>query len=305
MAFSKFLDPKNDVAFKHIFGTEKNKDILIHFINDMIEFRDKQKIVSVQFLKTNQDPDIASKKQSILDVLCTDEKGRQYIVEMQVARTAGFEQRAQYYAAKAYSSQLNHSEQYTQLKEIIFVAITDFVMFPKKKDYKSDHVILDKVTYSRDLKDFSFTFLELPKFKKNIDELSNIVEKWAYFFKHATETSADDLVKIIGDDDIIERAYDALDRFLWTDIEMNTYEAELKRARDEQAALDYKLETAEAKGVEKGLVQGLEKGLVQGLVQGEKLAIYRVAKQMLQEGLPLETVAKITQLSLSELKGME
>ena len=32
MAITKFLDPKNDYAFKRIFGTEKNKDILIHFL---------------------------------------------------------------------------------------------------------------------------------------------------------------------------------------------------------------------------------------------------------------------------------
>ncbi len=32
MAITKFLDPKNDVAFRRIFGSEKNKDILIHFI---------------------------------------------------------------------------------------------------------------------------------------------------------------------------------------------------------------------------------------------------------------------------------
>ena len=30
---TKFLDPKNDFAFKKIFGTEKNKDILIHFLD--------------------------------------------------------------------------------------------------------------------------------------------------------------------------------------------------------------------------------------------------------------------------------
>ncbi|MFP3035975.1 MAG: PD-(D/E)XK nuclease family transposase [Wolbachia sp.] len=34
MVLSKFLDPKNNYAFKRIFGTEKNKDILIHFLND-------------------------------------------------------------------------------------------------------------------------------------------------------------------------------------------------------------------------------------------------------------------------------
>ena len=54
-------------------------------------------------------------------------------------------------------------------------------MFPQKKDYKSDHVILDKESYENDLKDFSFTFLELPKFNKDVDHLSNMIEKWSYF----------------------------------------------------------------------------------------------------------------------------
>lgn len=36
MAFSKFLDPKLDLTFKKIFGNEKNKDILIHFLNDIL-----------------------------------------------------------------------------------------------------------------------------------------------------------------------------------------------------------------------------------------------------------------------------
>ncbi|GFR24150.1 transposase [Trichonephila clavata] len=105
MAFSKFLDPKNDISFKRIFGTEKNKDILIHFLNDILGFAGKSTIKDIEFLSTIQDPDIASKKQSIVDVLCRDENGLQVIVEMQVAKTKGFEKRAQYYAAKAYSRQ--------------------------------------------------------------------------------------------------------------------------------------------------------------------------------------------------------
>jgi len=46
---SKFLDPKNDVAFKRIFGTEKNKDILIHFLNDMITFKERGPIKEGDF----------------------------------------------------------------------------------------------------------------------------------------------------------------------------------------------------------------------------------------------------------------
>ena len=101
----------------------------------------------------------------------------------QVAKTTGFEKRAQYYAAKAYSSQADVGDQYHDLKGVIFIAIADFILFPNKLAYKSDHVTFDKITFEHDLKDFSFTFIELPKFNKTKeDQLENIVEKMDLFF---------------------------------------------------------------------------------------------------------------------------
>ena len=117
----KFLNPTNDFAFKQVFGTEKNKDILIHFLNDMLLFKDMAEIREVEFLPTIQDPEIAVHKQSIVDILCKDECGRRHIVEMQVAESEGFEKRAQYYAAKAYCNQLGKSSPYADLKEVIFL----------------------------------------------------------------------------------------------------------------------------------------------------------------------------------------
>jgi predicted transposase/invertase (TIGR01784 family) len=257
----KFLDPKNDFAFKSIFGTEKHKGILIHFINDMLGFEGKNAVGEVKFLKTTQDPEIASKKQSLIDVLCTDGLGRQYIIEMQVAKTAGFEKRAQYYAAKAYGQQLQKGEDYTTLKEIIFIAITDFLMFPDKPNYYSTHCLLDKVTYDHDLKDFSFSFLELPKFNKTIDELSNMIEKWAYFFKYAENTCDEDLAKLVGGDTIMLEAYKALDRFHWSEIELNTYEQEEKRERDARSILNQAITESEARGEARGETRGEARGI--------------------------------------------
>jgi predicted transposase/invertase (TIGR01784 family) len=245
---SKFLDPKNDVAFKKIFGSEKHKDILIHFLNDMIQFDEGLPIQDVTFLKTVQDPDIAAKKTSMVDVLCRDKKGNTYIVEMQVARTKGFEKRAQYYAAKAYCSQMNAGESYTDLKQVIFLAITNFVMFPEKGAYKSDHVTLDRHTLENDLKAFSFTFVELPKFQKNIHDLESISDKWCYFFKHATETSEDDVEEIIGKDTIMKQAYKALSRFSWNEEELLTYEQDLKHERDYVSSMEQKFEEGVARG---------------------------------------------------------
>ena len=62
----------------------------------MLEFKKHLPIKEVKFLKTIQDPKIAVNKTSIVDVLCTDEKKNQYIVEIQVAKEKGFEKRAQY-----------------------------------------------------------------------------------------------------------------------------------------------------------------------------------------------------------------
>jgi len=251
MAISKFLDPKNDVAFKKVFGSEKHKDILIHFINDILELKDNNQIKDVEYLSPIQDPEIAYKKQSIVDVLCKDKNGVQFIVEMQVAPTKGFQKRAQYYAAKAYSRQLNSGQnedgRYQNLKEVIFIAIADCIIFPDKSEYKSDHVILDKNNYDHDLQDFSFTFIELPKFKKEtIEELNSIVEKWCFFFKNAAKTSEEDLKKLIGSDLVIEQAYDALSQFNWNEQELLAYDQEIKRIRDNRAALDYLIEKGKA-----------------------------------------------------------
>lgn len=293
MLLSKFLDPKNDFAFKRIFGQERNKDILIHFINDMLGFEGDDKVQAVSYLKTNQDPEIAAKKQSLLDVLCTDQLGRQCIVEMQVARTEGFEKRAQYYAAKAYARQLNEGDQYYRLKEIIFLAITNFTMFPDKFAYKSDHVVLDKETHEHDLRDFYFTFLELPKFKKKIGELHTMVDKWAYFFKYAQATSEKELARLVGSDEVIERAYEELNRFSWTEIDLNTYEQEEKHERDAKAIL--------AAQFNEGKAAGKVEGFIEGEAQGVLKARKEMAQKLQSQGLSKATIVEVTGVDLYEM----
>ncbi len=232
MSIGKFLSPKNDLAFKRIFGTEKNKDILIHFLNDIFG-RTTNPIEHVKFLKTSQEPEIAAQRVSIVDIMCEDLEGNKFIVEMQVAPEKGFEHRAQYYAAKTYIDQREQGIDYQDLKEVTFLAITEFTLFPNKNTYLSHHHMLDIDTYERDLKDFSFSFLELPKFNKPKDDLLTMTEKWAYFFKNAARTEEKDLDEIIGDDLIIKRAYDELNRFSWSPEELRTYDSiDMKQSAD-------------------------------------------------------------------------
>ena len=274
---SRCLDPKNDFAFKKVFGSEKNKDILIHFLNDLLDRQYIGLMQNVEFVPTINHPETAAKKQRILDVMCQDDKGMFYIVEMQVASTEGFEKRAQYYAAKAYSNQMHAGDAYENLKAVVFIAITDFVLCSNKAAVKSDHILLDKQTKSHDLRDLYFTFIELPKFTKPIDELESLTEKWYYCLKNAPATITATYQVLILDAPVIQRAYEELDRFNWTDTALNTYDSILKRDLDNAAALRYQLKQAK----EQGIQQGLEK----------------TAKQMLQDGEPMEKLQKWTGLS--------
>lgn len=300
MTIIKYLNPKNDIAFKKIFGSEKNKDILIHFLNDVLNKTGKAAIKTVTLLNPVQQPEVLYKKQSVVDVLCTDESGVQYIVEMQVSRVKGFEKRAQYYASKAYSSQMQEGGEYENLKEIIFLAIANYVMFPDKEGYKSDHIILDKNSYEHNLKDFYFTFIELPKFKKNIEELETYEEKWCYFFKHAHEP--ENIEKLIADsDEVIKKAYRVLETHNWTDEELKAYEAVEKATLDAIARESYIIEEAQKEGFEKGIEKGIEKGKAEGLSEGAQVKSLEIAKRLIIEGLETEFICKVTGLSAEQI----
>ncbi len=279
----KFLDPKNDYSFKRIFGTERNKDILIHFLNDIFQRHDNP-IEEVTFLKANQDPEIAALRTSIVDILCKDKGGEHFIVEMQVAHDSGFEKRAQYYAAKTYIEQRDKGVDYKDLKKVNFLAITNFTVFPHKRGYLSHHHMTDTETGERDLKDFYFSFLQLPQFTKTKDELRTPLEKWAYFFKNAEETHEEDLNQIIGKDTIIKKAYEELNRYNWSKEDLRTYDSvDMKMSADRTGLADARKE---------------------GLIEGEKKGKIEIARNSLKEGISKEMISKITGLSAKEIESL-
>ena len=301
---SRFLDPKNDFAFKKVFGTEKHKDILIHFINDVLGqsevIKGDIKVVAVEFLSPIQDPEALAKKQSIVDVLCKDQNGKKYIIEMQVARREGFESRAQYYAAKAYTNQMDKGGLYEDLKEVIFIAILDYEVFPKKAHYKSNHTIRDDLTNERDLDGLRFVFIELPRFDKKLEELSTMLEKWCYFFKYAQETTPEELAQLVKNEPIIKEAYEALDSYYWNEQDLMRYEHELKNEWDAKAILRYR-ERVAREAAEKEAREAVEKSEKIGIEKGKTEERREMAKKMQTAGIALEIIKKVTGLKIEEI----
>lgn len=297
--FSKYLDPKNDLAFKKIFGEEKHKNIPISFLNAVLHLQGEDQILDLEFINTIQPPAIQSQKESVVDVLVKDQRGNRYIVEMQVSKTPGFEKRAQYYAAKTYSSHLCEGDKYTDLKEIVFLAITSYVVFPNKTDYKSEHVILDKKTHEQDLKDFSFTFVELPKFTKTEEELKTIEDQWYYFFKHAIESNQ--IIPALASNSEILNAYGIVERFGWTEQELRFYDNNMMALMDARCRLEGAREEGLNEGLQKGREEGLQKGREEGIQEERKKFI----QNLLAKSFPLATISELTGYSVDEVASLE
>jgi predicted transposase/invertase (TIGR01784 family) len=296
---SRYLDPKNDYSFKKIFGEEKHKRIPIDFLNAVFQLTDEKKIIDLEFLNPKQPPHIAARKESIVDVMVQDQKGDKYVIEMQVAKIEGFEKRAQYYAAKTYCAHFGRGGKYNDLKKVIFLAITDYIVFPKKENYKCDHLILDNYTHEHDLKDFSFTFIELPKFIKTIDELISIEDKWYYFLKHADESN--DINEILAKHPEIKEAYSVLDRYHWTEEELQYYEKLMMNEADMHGTL----EAAKKEGLQEGLQEGKKEGKREGLKEGKKEKTIEIASAMLEDNMPIEQISKLLGLSDKEIHSLK
>jgi len=178
-------------------------------------------------------PGMRLRKECIIDALCNEDQGTQTLVKIQIAhRKKGFREMFQYDAAEAYVNQMRKIADYKDLKPVIFLAITDFILFPDEPGYKADHALLNTDSFVRELNALSFAFVELPKFDKtreDINALNNRLEKWCYLFNSAEGTKEQDIQEMVGEDSIFEKVYSALNKSNWTDAALIDYENEKNR----------------------------------------------------------------------------
>jgi predicted transposase/invertase (TIGR01784 family) len=239
----KFVDIKNDVAFRKIFGNQKKSISLISFLNAVLRLEGSNRITKVTIIDPYLVPRIKGEKASIIDVRATDQKNRKFIVEMQVADKTGFEKRVQYYSAREYSMQINQGDDYPKLKPTYFIGILNFGI-GKGKNYLASHINIEEETGISVLDDIQYRFIQLTKFKKKKHELVDMVDKWTYFIKHAQklEMIPDDIV----DEGLIE-AYKEADKHSWKKEELISYDNASMREQDQRGEIEKAREQGESK----------------------------------------------------------
>lgn len=103
----KRLKVKNDFIFQRIFGRKENKDILISFLNDIMELSDNNLLEDIEIIEnTKLEKDRMEDKQGIVDVLAKTVAGVQITIEIQLINQYNMDKRTLFYWAKLFSDQL-------------------------------------------------------------------------------------------------------------------------------------------------------------------------------------------------------
>ncbi len=270
----QFVDVKTDIAFKKIFGSDQHTEILIGFLNAVLELEGDRRIKAVTLKNPWQPPDIPILKETILDIRAVDNRDVTFIVEMQIKDTKFFDKRAIYYTSKAYIGQIKKGEEYPKLNQVIFIGILDFNSF-EGDNYLTRHLILNRETMNQDLRDLEFNFIELKKFDKREEELETIIEKWIFFIKNADNLSM--IPKNSAEIPELNEAYKLASMNAWSEQELAIYEYwQIRDAGDR-----YKIQ------------EEFEKGKIEGKME--------IAIEMINDGESNDKIRKYTGLTDDEI----
>ena len=169
------------------------------------------------------------------------------------------------------------------------VAILDFVFDADEREsdkYRYDVKLCDidtsKVFYDK----LKFIYLEMPKFNKKAEELTNHFEKWLYLLKHLSTL---DRIPEALQEKIFKKVLEVAEVANLTPEQARSYQDSLKYYRDIKNSID----TAE------------EKGRLEGIEQGRQEGIFSIARSMLEEQEPVEKIIKFTSLSKEEIESLK
>lgn len=274
----------NDVVFKHVFGSQTGIPVLRALLNALLEFSGDGRIVELELLNPNLDRERIGQKGVILDIKARDGQGRLYNVEVQVAPERAYVERALYYLARLFGSQLDPGEPYRMLAKTVGISLLDFPLFPDLADLHSRYRLHDE-RHGRELTDvLELHFIELSKFRRDKPFAQQTgFERWLHVLKFGELYSdpAEPVPPELAREEGIEMALKALKRACASDEVRELVETREKAMHDWATWID----EAEQKGRQEGRQQGL----------------VETARRMRQAGMPLETIMQLTGLAPEDL----
>ena len=284
-----YLDPKNDLTFKRVFG--EHKHLCMSLLNSMLPL--KKPIVSIEYQSGELIPELANVlRHTIVDVRCTDMDGRQFIVEMQLFWSDSFKKRVLLNASKAYIKQLDKAEKFRLLQPVIALNFVNetFENAPEmKEEYFHHYKIVNIKDTEKQIEGLEFVFIELPKFKPTNRVEGKLHELWLRFLTEIDEQTKEVPSELLRNEHLSE-AISYMEKGAYTKEQLITYDKFRDAVMTELSVID------------DAMVKGRAEGKVEGRAEGKATERKNIAKNLITTGMPLDQIALVTNIDIEELK---
>ncbi|MBP9729720.1 MAG: Rpn family recombination-promoting nuclease/putative transposase [Gammaproteobacteria bacterium] len=285
----RYLDPRNPLLIKKVFGDHPH--LLLSFLNAVLPLPKDAPIQSLEYLPSEQVPEIPTFKRTIVDVKCTDRQGRIFIVEMQMEWVNSFMQRMLFNAGRAYIKQLKKGEDYSSLYPVYALGILNSAFDPDTAWYHHYQIVNIENTHKQ-LKGLEFVFVELPKFKASTREEKKLAILWLRFLSdlnEKTERVSQDLLDIPE----INEACTLAEEAAYSKEELEVYWQYWDQVSTERTLMSG------------SRAEGKAEGKVEGKAEGEYLTKVTIARNLIAKGMRLDEIAVITGLPLAEIETLK
>ena len=290
----KYADLLDDDVFKLVFGRESTKDVMIEFLNQVIPDR---KIVDLEFIDKEMHPVERDAKGVVYDMFCKTDSGARIIVEVQRRKQPFYPERAIYYSTFQIQRQVEAGADTYDFLPVYVINILNFKMDGNKEraDVKSVYRLYEE-TSQRLLTDrVTFIFIELPKFKKSIDELDgNVLEGMYFCFKNMAVL--EECPKVLTHK-IFRKIFEVSELY---NMDQDTRDKVIHKMTTERD-LRNQMAYARQEAIEEGRAEGRAKGHAEGRAEVRA----EVAREMLADGMPVDKIAKYTELSIEEIAALK
>lgn len=283
----RYLNPKADLTFKRVFG--EHPDLVKSFLNALLPLEPEENITDIEYLPSEMVPENPLRKNSIVDVRCKDNKGRYFIVEMQMIWSPEFKQRVLFNASKAYVRQMDSGEKYDLLQPVYSLNLVNDIFEPELEEYYHYYRLVHMQHSERVINGLQLVFVELPKFTPHTYSEKKMQMLWLRYLTEIDEKTREVPEELLQNPEI-KKAVTVLEESAFTPEQLLGYEKFWDIISVEKTLVS----SAERKGKEEGKKEGIEEGKKE-----EKLLIASNAKK---QGLSPDMISSLTGLSIEEIK---
>lgn len=289
----KYVNPLTDFGFKKLFGEDANKDLLLDFISELLR-GEQDGIKDISYLRSEPPGVTDLDRCCIFDLVCENEQGVKFLIELQKPGKRLFGDKALYYAAFPILEPIKLFGRSTEISAVYTVAVLDFAFDGDQCDpdkYRHNLIFNDKDTGKNFYGKHTFICLEIPKFNKSIDDLKTQSDKWMYLIKNLNKLNSR---PEIFSGAVFDRLFQVAETAKLSCDQATEYVESRKTAREST----YPVDSAMAEGIAIGKAQGIIEGMKRGAFEKAKDA----SIVCLKKGMAAKDISKITGLSVTALE---